>query len=288
MLKHVNHQAALYIVFAELFLVCSGMSIKQVSGEVSTEIIVFVRNLFALVLLLPILVHGGLKLLRTNYLRLHILRAVVGVSAMTCLFYSWGHLPLAEAALLKQTAPFFMPLFAFWWLGERITMTIKLGIFIGFIGVYLVLNPTGASMEVAVLIGLCGAMLGAFAKVVLRRMGPTEPARRIVIYFALFSALVAAIPAALNWQTPNLIQSMYLILVAITSTLAQLLLSRGYALAPAGQMGPYTYASVAFAAFFGWLFWDEVLDMLTMLGIGLIVFAGALSINADRKPAEVI
>ncbi len=60
---------------------------------------------------------------------------------MTCLFYSWGHLPLAQAALLKQTAPFFMPLIAFWWLGESVPKIVKLAILVGFIGVFLILNP---------------------------------------------------------------------------------------------------------------------------------------------------
>lgn len=276
-------QGALLIVLSEFFLVCSGMLVKQVTGQLPTEVIVFARNLFALLLLLPWLAQQGAVAIKTEYLRFHILRAVVGVTAMMCLYYSWGHLPLAEAAMIKQTAPFFIPLFAFFWLGERIGKAVKIGILLGFAGVFLILNPTGESLNAAVLIALFGAMLGALAKVIIRRMSGTESPQRVVFYFALISSVLSALPAALNWVTPDLEQLVWLLLMAVTSTVAQLLLSRGYGLAPAGQLGAYTYASVAFAALFGWLLWDELLGLNSWMGLVLIVSAGLISLTSGRN-----
>jgi len=276
------YQGALFIILSELFLVCSGMVVKQITSDLPTEMIVFARNLFALILLMPWLLRSGLSSIKTTALKLHVARAAVGVTAMMCLYYSWGHLPLAEAALIKQTAPFFIPLFALWWLGERLSGAVKLAICVGFAGVFLVLNPGQGSLNVAVLIALFGAMLGALAKVIIRRMSSSEPASRIVFYFALFSTLLALPPALLNWVTPNLVELGWLLLMAITSTVAQLMLSKGYALAPAGQLGPYTYASVVFAALFGWLLWDEVLGMTSLIGLLLIFSAGLLSLSARK------
>lgn len=280
------YQAALFIVLSELFLVCSGMVVKQVTGALPTEVIVFARNIFGLGLLLPWLMRNGLVAIKTDNLRYHIMRAVVGVSAMMCLYYSWGHLPLAEAAMIKQTAPFFIPLFAFFWLGEKVGFAVKLAILIGFAGVFLILNPGQGTLNLAVVIALVGAMLGAFAKVVIRRMSGTESPQRIVFYFALFSSCLSFIPAALNWVTPNIEQIFWLLLMAMTSTVAQLLLSRGYGMAPAGQLGPYTYASVGFAAIFGWLIWDEVLGLNSWMGLLLIFGAGLLSLSGKNKQAS--
>ncbi|WP_415900856.1 DMT family transporter [Neptuniibacter sp. QD48_11] len=276
------YQGALFIILSELFLVCSGMVVKQITHQLPTEIIVFARNLFALILLMPWLLRNGISSIKTSSLRFHIARAVVGVTAMMCLYYSWGHLPLAEAALIKQTAPFFIPLFALWWLGEKISGVVKLAICVGFFGVFLVLNPGQGTLNVAVLIALFGAMLGALAKVIIRRMSDTEPASRIVFYFALFSTVLALPSAMLNWVTPNLVELGWLLLMAITSTVAQLLLSKGYGLAPAGQLGPYTYASVVFAALFGWLLWDEVLGVYSLIGLCLIFSAGLLSLSSRK------
>ena len=270
------------ILVSELFLVASGMVVKQVSGELPTELIVFARNIFGLMLLLPWLLRNGVSAIRTEKLRFHVMRATVGVVAMTCLYYSWGHLPLAQAALLKQTAPFFIPLIALVWLGERIPAAAKLAILVGFAGVYLILNPTEGGLNTAVLIALGGAMLGGLAKVVIRRMRDTESPQRIVFYFALFSSLISALPAWLSWMTPTWGQTGWLLLMAMTSTIAQLLLSKAYGMAPAGQLGPYTYASVAFAALFGWWLWDETLGMGSVAGIVLVVVAGLL---AMKRPA---
>ncbi|MEH6580270.1 MAG: DMT family transporter [Amphritea sp.] len=280
---------AALILGSELFLVLSGMVIKQISDQLAVEMIVFMRNLFGLMLLLPWVIRNGSRAIKTDKLRFHFMRAGVGVVAMTCLYYSWGHLPLAQAALLKQTAPFFMPLIALWWLGERIGRLVKVSILIGFSGVYLILNPQEGSLNLVVLVGLTGAMLGALAKVTIRRMRETESPQRIVFYFGLFSALISATPALLNWQPLTLVQIGWLVMIATTSTVAQLLLSKAYGMVPAGQLGPFTYASVAIAALFGWLLWDEVLGLNTWLGILLVSGAGIVamlgkgkSISADK------
>ena len=275
---------AVLILVSEMFLVLSGMVIKQLSGELPTEMIVFFRNLLGLALFLPWLLRKGTGVLRTTTLRFHIMRAAVGVTAMTCLFYSWGHLPLAQAALLKQTAPFFTPLVAFWWLKERISLQVKIAILVGFIGVAFILNPQEASINMGILIALVGACLGALAKVTVRRMRETESPQLIVFYFAFFAALFSAIPAWLSGASLTLIQLCWLTLLAATSTIAQLLLSKAYGMAPAGQLAPYTYGSVAMAALLGWLVWGEVLGLNTLLGILLISCAGIVAMLGKRGP----
>lgn len=277
---------ALLILCSEVFLVLSGMLIKQLSGDLPTEIIVLFRNLFGLPLFLPWLIRNGSSALRTTKLRFHLMRAGVGVTAMTCLFYSWGHLPLAQAALLKQTAPFFMPIIALIWLGERIALPVKLAIVVGFCGVALINPPEQGVINVAVIIALLGACLGALAKVTIRRMRDTESPQRIVFYFAFFSTLFAALPAALSWQTPSLQQLFWLAVLAATSTVAQLLLSKAYGLAPAGQLAPYTYGSVAFAALSGWLFWNEILAYNSWIGIALVCSAGIVAMLGKARSTD--
>ncbi|WP_432473804.1 DMT family transporter [Amphritea sp. HPY] len=270
------------ILVSEMFLVLAGMTIKQVSADLPVEMIVFFRNLLGLPLFLPWLIRNGSSALKTTKLRFHLMRAGVGVTAMTCLFYSWGHLPLAQAALLKQTAPFFMPLIAFWWLGESVPRVVKLAILVGFIGVALILNPQQGVLNTGVLIALAGACLGALAKVTIRRMRDTESPQRIVFYFAFFSAIFSFIPAYLSWQLITLEHFCWLALLAATSTVAQLLLSKAYGLAPAGQLAPYTYGSVAIAALFGWLIWDELLGVNTWLGIFLVSSAGIVAMMGKK------
>ena len=276
-------KGALLILLSELFLVLSGTVIKQIATELPTESIVFFRNLLGLVILLPLLMRVGVQGIKTDLLRFHFMRAAVGVTAMSCLYYSWAHLPLAMAALLKQTAPFFIPLIGYFWLSERLGVRTLLAIFVGFIGVYAVLNPQEGSLNMAVLIAIFGAALGGLAKVTIRRMSGSESPQRIVFYFALFSTVLAAIPALRVWVTPDLTQLMWLALLAGTSTLAQLLLSQGYSFAPAGQLGAFTYGSVVFAALLGWWLFAETPALHTWIGIVLISSAGIFAIRARGR-----
>ncbi len=275
--------APLLIVLSELFLVISGMVIKHVADQVPISQIVLFRNLFALVLLVPWLLSANLGVLKTQRLGLHILRACFGIVGMGCMYYAWAYLPLAQSALIKQTAPFFVPLIAFFWLSEKVPKVVIFSIFIGFSGVYFILNPQDGELNSLVLIALCGAILGAFAKVTVRKMSSTEGARIIVFYFCFFGTLIAAIPAIYFWQPMSITAFIWLFVLAATSTIAQLMLNKAYGLAKAASLAPFTYSSVFYAAVFGWLFWAESIGQQTLIGMVLILAAGVLSYRANNK-----
>jgi drug/metabolite transporter (DMT)-like permease len=122
--------------------------------------------------------------------------------------------------------------------------------------------------------------------VIIRKMSSTETPGRIVFYFASVGTIVSAIPAMLSWVSLNWVQFGSLVAIAVFSTIAQLSISKAYSHAPAGQLGPYTYTSVAFAAFFGWLIWGEVLNINTLIGILIIVLAGVLAMT-DRRISRI-
>lgn len=270
---------ALLILASEFFLVCAGMVIKHLHDVVSTEQTVFFRNAFGLVLMLPWLWRNGIQAVKTACLHLHFLRSLLGVTAMSCMFYAWGHLPLAQSALLKQTMPLFVPIVAFFWVGERLSWHNFVAIGLGFAGVMLVLNPfqNAAVFNLAVVLGLVGAVMGGSTKVSIRRMRSSdEPATRVVFYFALFSCLLSALPAGLDWMPLDWQSLLWLSLLGVFATLAQLLLTAAYGHAPAGQLGAFTYASVIFAAILGWLLWDETLTPLAVAGMFTIMAAGLL------------
>ena len=64
--------------------------------------------------------------------------------------------------------------------------------------------------------------------------------------------------------------------IGLTTTIGQLLLTRGYQNAPASSVGIFTYTSVPFGSFVGWLFWQELLDKNSFVGAVLIVLAGLI------------
>ncbi len=278
----------LCIIAGEYFFASMGVGIRFVAAELPNEIIVFFRNLLGLLILAPWLVRGGIGSVATSVPGLHLLRATAGVAAMYCFFYAIAHIPLAEAMLLKLTAPIFIPLVAWLWLREEVTARVWLAIGIGFAGVLVILEPGLehglAGISPVALIGLSGGALAAVAKVTVRRLSRSEPTARIVFYFALIATAVSALPLTWAWQTPSLHAAGWLLVVAGCATLGQLALTTGLSLAPASRMGPFGYFSVVFGAAYGWMIWGERLSWAVAAGSALIALAGLLASRRRTRP----
>lgn len=272
---------ALLILVSELMFASMGASVKAIANDLPNEMTVFMRNAFGLLLLSFWLLRLGPRRLKTRIPHIHLLRASFGLAAMYCFFYALAHLPLAEGLLLKMTAPLFMPLIAWLWLRESSPRLALLALPVGFAGVMLVLDP-GTDFNWIAVIGLLGGLLAAIAKITVRRLGKSEPTFRVVFYFALFATVISAIPLTWAWQTPSLSNWLLLLLMGAAGTLGQLLLTRGYAIANASQVAPFTYFSVVYGAVYGYVFWGETLDMGFVAGAILIAIAGLLALRRGR------
>lgn len=276
-------RGALYAVAAELFFTSMAAGVKLASVELSNETIVFFRNLFGLLFLLPWLLRRGVNGLATRHLRWHVVRSLAGLSAMYCFFYALAHIPMAEAVLMKLTAPLFIPLVAFLWLGERFPQGVGLAVVVGFAGVALILRPGFGELSPVLLVALCAGALAAAGKTGVRQLTRTEPISRVVFYFALVSTVVSALPLTWGWTTPSVQGWGLLLLLALLATFGQVFMTAAYGLAPAAQIGPFTYTSVLFATAYGWLFWGDTLTLLSGVGAALVFAAGVATTRARSR-----
>lgn len=275
-------RGAFFIVASELSFAFSAAIIKFTSDSLPNESIVFFRNLFGLAILLPLVLNASKQskqnqtgILKTERLHLHLLRSGIGMGAMYCFFYSLGHISLGDSMLIKSTIPLIIPFISAFWLQEKITPQIIAAGAIGFLGVFLILEPNGDT-NWASLVALASSMMAAMAFVTVRKLSATEPPLRIVTYFAIAGTSISLFPAIWHWHTPNIVQYTMLIGVALTTTIGQLLLTRGYQNAPASSVGIFTYTSVPFGTFLGWLVWNELIDLNSLFGAVLIVLAGSI------------
>ena len=271
-------RAAIATTLAALMFASMGVAVRYASASLPSEILVFLRNGFGLLFLLPWLYHSGFRGLKTNRLSGHITRSVTGLAAMYCFFYAIAHLPLAEAVLLNFSSPIFTAIIAMLWLGEQATRKLKLAIVIGFTGICLILKPGIGILSAAALVGLISAVFAAMAMVSIRDLSKTEPTRRIVFYFSVTATLISTIPMFWYWQAPDLKPLLAMVFAGLAATLGQLLLTHGYSLAPAARVSPYSYNTIIFAAIYGWIFWSETLDILTLFGALLIICAGIITL----------
>ena len=288
-LRHQPIKGAAFVLASSLIFALMGGVVKELSMSVSNVLIVFFRNIFAFGFMSLWLKHHHLfASMKTGVFRFHLLRSLSGLASMYCFFYAISQMQFAEAVLLSFTYPLFMPIIAYWWLSEPVSRYVRAAVIIGFVGMALIVKPGGDLFRPISLIGISSGILVSLSMVGIRRMSATEPPIRIVFYFTLISAIVSALP--LMW-TPVILgvrDFFLLILTGLFAVIGQILLTRGYSLAPAAQVGPFGYGNVVFSAIIGWMFWDEALDHLTFIGAMLICTAGILSTWRQNVSPETV
>jgi drug/metabolite transporter (DMT)-like permease len=284
---------ALLIVTGEWAFATMGAAIRVVSTEVDNAVVVFFRNAFGLLFFLPWLARPGLRSrLATAWPQMHLLRGLAGLGAMYCFFYAIAHMPLAEAMLLKLSAPLFIPFVAYFWLGEDAPPTTRWALVIGFAGVTLILTPSFTTLAPVAAVALLGGLLAAVAKVTVRHLSGSEPTARIIFYFTAIGTAVSAVPLLWAWRTPSARALGWLLAIAALATVGQWCLTRGLRRASAPRLAPFVYFSVVFAAAYGWLFWGERVSWTTIAGTVLVAVAGLLAARVTTPsagaPAQVV
>jgi len=280
------------VLASELTFALVGALIKHLSEDASAVQIVFFRNLFALVPLIPWLTSNRRVLFKTPNLRFHYLRATTGIIAMFIYTYALSHTSLVNGAMTLMLAPFFIPLIAYFWLGQvqsRLTISC---IILGFIGATICLT-TKTQIDapplhwgLAALI-LFGAVLIAISKTTISKMVGSEPSKAIVAYFSLISIVVCGVMLPFSWQSISPITFLLLVLLGITSSIGQLMMTSAFRKAGASTIGMFSYSSILFAAMLGALWWNEYPSVVWFLGAGIVVLAGFLAIKYNRTPYRV-
>lgn len=260
-----------------------GACVRIASRGLPAAEVVFFRNFFALLTLLPLALRQGVTL-RTRVMHLHLLRAGSGLAAMYLYFHALARLPLADAILLNYTSPLFIMVFAVFWLGEKMTAGQVRALLLGSAGVVLLFHPSGAIASPAGLMGLGSGMLAGLALATVRRLSATEPSARIVLYFALCATAASLLPLPAVFVPPRPAEWGWLVAVGVLGSIGQLGLTCAYRLAPASQVSPLGYASLLFASLIGFFAWGERPDAPGVLGMLAIVAAGVVVARERREP----
>lgn len=277
-------RGAFYMVASAVLFASMAAAVRVAARELPNAPIVFFRHFIMLVFLLPWLFREGRHALDTEDVPGHLVRGLAGVSAVACYFYAIARLRLADAVLLNQSMPLFIPLVERGWLGERIPGRLWGVLALGFAGLLLILRPGTGVFEPAALVGVASAVLASVSQVGIRRLVRTEPVTRIVFYFGLVASVVALPPAVYWWKSPSPATWAVLLLMGVFATVGQLTLTRAYVHAPAARVGPFLYAGPVFAGFLDWLIWNRLPDALFVVGAAVVVAAATLALRLRGAP----
>ncbi len=281
-----KQKGIILLVSSAFFFTLMGFLAKK-AGDLPTIQKAFFRNIVAALSAAIILIKKdtGFKFKRKN-LPFLILRSICGTLGLICNFYAIEHLFLAEASILGKLAPFFVIIFSFIFLKEKIKAYQVFAVLIAFSASLLIIKPSfaGGTHISAALIAAFGGMMAGAAYTAVRFLSLRgEKPAFIIFFFSLFSAIVMAPFFIIFYKAMTLTQIIILLLVGLSATGGQFCITGAYSYAPGRSISLFDYTQILFAAAFGFFAFGEVPDIWSVLGFAIIFAVSLFMFLYQRK-----
>ncbi|RCK37652.1 DMT family transporter [Thalassospira xiamenensis] len=278
-------QASFYALSAAILAACFTLTIRFATEELHPYQAVFLRFLFGLLMIAPVVMRGGFAPLRTKRLPLLGLRGILSASEMCLWFLAVLYLPLAEATTLNFTVPLFGTILAALILRETIRIHRWLAVFVGFIGVGLIIQPGTAAMQPASLLPIAAAICMASAGLITKRLVATESTTALLFYLMLITTPVSLIPALFVWQTPSWHVLGLMVLAAAMMNVMQVCNVKALQLVDYSFFVGFSYLRLPIIAILALILFGEVPDIWIFPGGALIIAAAVYVALRERKIA---
>lgn len=263
--------AFIYKSLSVLFFVLMSVCIKATGDHLPLFQIVFFRNFFALLPLIFFIYFLKLNFRSINNLKLHILRAIIGITAMSLFFISLRYVPLVEMQTISYSSVFFISILSIFFLGEKIGYRRIIAIIVGFIGVIVILKPTSAIFSNYSILPLIASLFLSMAVIVLKKILLTNNNILSVWVFTILCTLISLFFYNESWIWPNNFDLSLMIASGILGFIAQICLTKSFQLADASLLAPLDFSSVIWSFFLGYIFFAELISINVLIGGSIII-----------------
>lgn len=245
---------------------------------------VFFRNLVMLILVVILIRSTGQSFLGSRKSRKAlVLRSLFGFSGVILYFFTISSIPLGDAVTLNKLSPFVVLIAASIFLKERIKPLHGVSIVIVFTGVLLITKPGFNPDLIPALAGIGSAVMAGLAYTIIRYLGPKEHPYTIIFYFCAISTVLSIPLMAMDFRLPTWLDLLPLVMIGLFASGGQLFMTLSYRYGEAHKVSILGYFTVVFSLIFGFIFFSEVPDILSGVGMSLIVGTALLLYVSDRK-----
>lgn len=232
--------------------------------------LVFIRALIGLVLILPLIWRHRRQLANSRDPLRNVMRISCNAVALTSNFVALTMLPLVLVNALGFTRPLVSMLMAVAMLGERVSRWRWIGAMLAFVGVLIMLAPDTLAWNIGLVAVLLSIVFGALATIQ-TRMLHYENTTVMMVFYTAGLTVITLIPALFVWQPVRNEDWPALLGIGLLAQLGQFCFLRAYQIASASLLAPFGYLSIVFATASGYVFFDEVPDLRTLIGIVVII-----------------
>ena len=292
--KNNNPKGIILILLAMMVFSIQDAIMKHIYSFVALYEVYLIRTLVSFILILLFLKLTKKPIIfKTHYPLLTFCRVVLFFFGFSSFYISLTVLPLATATALFFVTPFLITIFASIFLKEEIGPRRWSAVIIGFIGVYIILNPNFSNFDYLSLTPIFCAFCYSLSMIIIKKTSDKDSVYTQTFTFYLGAIFISFIfyfifgdgqyntsvhPASQfifkEWFTDLESSMFFMITTGVTATLAFLLLFTAYSIASPSVVSPFEYSILLWSSLIGWVFFEEIPSSRTAIGILIIVSSG--------------
>tara|TARA_B100000579_G_C22786346_1_gene832088 strand:- start:389 stop:1243 length:855 start_codon:yes stop_codon:yes gene_type:complete len=220
---------------------------------------------------------------KTKNLKMQLLRSLSSILETAFFVTSFKYLPLGDAHSVAALSPIIVVALSIIFLKEFVDKKIWFAIFFGFVGVLIILRPGFEVFSFKALLPLGAALGFAVYQILTKKVSEYDSDETSLFFTSLFGVLVMLVLASIYWVDFILLSYFLLPLIGIMMSLAHYCLIIGLARAPANKIQPFHFTLIFWAIIYGFVFYEDVPDLPTIIGASIIVCSGIYIIYKQRN-----
>ncbi len=273
-----------FMLISSLFFAGMNLLVKMLPGIPAVEI-VFFRSLISFVLSYAILKKINVPVFGKNH-KVLLLRGSTGAVALIMYFFTLQVIPLASAVTIQFLSPIFTTILGIFLVKEKVKPWQWLFFAMAFAGVIVVQGFDPRISLAYLAIGIVSSLFSGLAYNFIRKLNTTEHPLVIVFYFPLVTLPITGLYSAFNWVQPSGVEWLILLLIGIMTQFAQYFMTRAYQSEELSKVSSLKYVGIIYALGLGYVFFDETFNLMSYLGMALVLVGVALNVWYKSKKAN--
>ena len=274
-----------YMLFAVFLMVCLDVAVKILLDNYSVTQIIFLRGGISLLIIGGAgYIAEGKSSFKTRYWRWHILRTTLMTISTTTFFLALSLIPLVNCMVIVFVAPIVMTALSGPFLGEVVGKWRWSAVAIGFIGILLILQPSGGFVDLGTIYAFIAAITYALLSLTSRKLANKETTYNLSFYMFIGPTLVGGVGSSISWVTPTAEAWILFIACGVLGGAGFIFFNLAYQKAEASLLASFEYTGLIWASIAGYYLFAETIDANIWLGASIIIVGGLIIIlrESDR------
>jgi len=280
-------RGVLWMVGALLSFSTMAVSVRELLDTMGTFEVLFFRSLVSLAMVLALVPRYGFGALRTHRFGLHLVRNLLHFCGQFAWVYAIAFLPLATVFAIEFTMPVWTAVLAVLLLHERLNAGRVAMLVLGIAGILIILRPGFAFIHPAALVMLGGSLAFASTMITTKSLSSTDAPIVVLFYMSVIQLPLGLLPALPHWVTPTAADLPWIAGVGVAGYTAHYCMTRAFRLADATLVVPIDFLRLPLIAAVGAVFYNEPVQLVTMLGATVMFVGIYLSVSRESRRRPV-